>query len=71
VAFIYLTGGQVLRVATSREAVENDLRAAAAGEILHYEVDFPAGGAAQPAMVTVLAQNVAAVSDQPLPNPLR
>lgn len=29
---------------TSREAVANDLLAAARGKVLHYEVDFPAAG---------------------------
>ena len=70
-AFIYLSGGQVLQVATSREAIANDLLAAGPGRTLEYEVDFPAGGATQPAKVTVLAENVAAVSDQPLPRPPR
>lgn len=70
-AFIYLAGGQVLRVPVSREAIANDLRAARPGETLEYEVDFPAGGATQPAKVTVVAENIAAVSDQALPNPLR
>jgi hypothetical protein len=70
-AFIYLAGGQVLHVAPSREAIANDLAAGSPGKTLEYEVDFPAGGATQPAKVTVLAENIAAVSDQRLPNPLR
>jgi hypothetical protein len=71
VAFIYLAGGQALRVPASREAIVNDLLAAGPGKTLEYEVDFPALGATQPAKVTVLAENITAVSDQPLPNPLR
>jgi hypothetical protein len=35
--------------------------------ILRYEVNFRSGGASQPGTVAVLAQNIAAVSDQPLP----
>jgi hypothetical protein len=60
-----------LRVPTSREAVANDLLAAARGKVLQYEVDFPAAGPTSARDVTVLAQNVAAVSDQPPPNRLR
>jgi hypothetical protein len=70
-AFVYLSGGQVLRVMPSREAIANDLAAALPDGTLEYEVDFPGGGATQPATVMVLARNIAAVSDQPLPNPLR
>ncbi|MGO9791642.1 MAG: hypothetical protein ACLP0J_03490 [Solirubrobacteraceae bacterium] len=70
-AFIYLSGGQVLRVPASREAITNDLQRVGPGQTLVYEVGFPSGGAAQPGEVTVVAANIAAVSDQPLPNPLR
>jgi hypothetical protein len=69
-AFIYLSGGQVLSVSVSREAVENDMNVANP-KVLRYEVDFPSGGARQPGTVSVLAHNIAAVSDQPLPNPIR
>ncbi|MGO9901499.1 MAG: hypothetical protein ACLP0J_17870 [Solirubrobacteraceae bacterium] len=71
-AFVYLSGGQVLRVTPSREAITNDLQRAEASQTLVYDVNFPSGGAAaQPGEVTVVAANIAAVSDQPLPNPLR
>lgn len=69
-AFIYLSGGQVLRVSQSRETIENDLERAGEQAVLRYEVDFPAGGAKMPRPVTVLAANVAVVSDEKLPNPL-
>ena len=40
-AFVYLSGGQVLRVMPSREAIANDLPAALPDGTLEYEVDFP------------------------------
>jgi hypothetical protein len=43
VAFIYLTGGQVLRVAASREAIANDLLAAGSGKTLDYRSTSPPG----------------------------
>src|SRR6202035_3330526 len=44
VAFIYLCGGQVLRVSQSREEIENDLQRAEPGVLLKYEIGLPAGG---------------------------
>jgi hypothetical protein len=69
-AFIYLSGGQVLRVSESREAVESDLEGAKGPTVLRYDIDTPADGATRPMTVGVLAINIAAVADQPLPNPL-
>jgi hypothetical protein len=69
-AFVYLCGGQVLNVSASREVVEDDI-SVANPRVLRYEIDFPSGGARQPGTVAVLAHNIVAVSDQPLPNPLR
>ena len=70
-AFIYLCGGQVLRVSQSREEVENDLLRSDPDVLLKYEVGLPAAGTQRPVAVAVVAGNVAAVSDERLPNPLR
>jgi hypothetical protein len=69
-AFIYLSSGQVLRVSESREAVESDLQGAEGQTVLRYDVDIPVNGATRPMAVSVLAMNIAAVADQPLPSPL-
>ena len=70
-AFIYLCGGQVLLVSQSREEVESDLLRSEPDVLLKYEVGLPAAGTQQPMPVSVVAGNVAAVSDERLPNPLR
>ena len=70
-AFIYLCGGQVLRVSQSREEVENDLLRSEPDVLLKYEVGLPAVGTHRPMPVAVVAGNVAAVTDERLPNPLR
>lgn len=70
VAFIYLSGGKVLRVSATREEVTADLQRAGADQTLVYEVGFPSAGVAEPGEVTIVAGNIAAVSDRPLPNPL-
>jgi hypothetical protein len=68
-AFIYLAGGRVLRVSQTREAIEKDLHGPRSRAVLTYEVGVPAGGAQRAMPVTVLAANIAAVSDERLPNP--
>ena len=70
-AFIYLCGGQVLLVSQSREEVENDLLRSDPDVLLKYEVGLPVAGTQRPMPVAVVAGNVAAVSDERLPNPLR
>lgn len=66
-AYIYMAGGWVVRVPTSREAIENDLKSRPAGGLLSYEVDFPAGGARASEPVTVNAAQISLVTNQPLP----
>lgn len=67
-AFIYLSGGVVLNVSASRDAIEIDLERADDATLLHYDVDFPTGGAKQAAPVTVIARHVVAVSQQVIPD---
>jgi hypothetical protein len=64
-AFIYLTGGQVLKVPSSREAIANDMAQAGAGQTRMY--DLPRGSARPQTQVTVLLASIAAVSDDKLP----
>ena len=65
-AFIYLSGGQVLQVPPSKEAVENDLRDAS-DQLLRYEVD----DVPQSVYVSVVSAHVVAISDEPIPKPRR
>jgi hypothetical protein len=66
-AYIYMAGGWVIRVPTTRESVHETLSRAAPDETLTYEVDFDAGGATQPGPVTINAAQISLVTDQPLP----
>jgi hypothetical protein len=66
-AYIYMAGGAVLKVPTSREAIMNDLNSTRPARILEYEVDFPAGGAMHPTRVAVNPAQIAVVSEQQLP----
>jgi hypothetical protein len=65
-AFVYLSGGQVLRVPTSRESIANEMLTQEPGEVITFEVDLPAGGATRSAQVSVAAAHIVAVSDEPL-----
>jgi hypothetical protein len=66
-AFVYLSGGQSLRVPTSRESIVNEIRNPEPGEVITFEVDLPAGGATRSAQVSVSVAQIVAVSDEPLP----
>ena len=63
-AFIYLSGGQVLQVPPSKEAVENDLRDAS-DRLLQYEADDKP----QSVYVSIVPAHIVAITDEPIPQP--
>jgi len=66
-AFIYMSGGWVLRVPTTRDGILASLKSQPPGGLLEYEVDAPSGRALSPTTVTVAAAQIAVISDAPLP----
>jgi hypothetical protein len=66
-AFIYLSSGHVVHVSEGREKVLQQLQAA--GDVVEFDVAFPAGNATQAEPVSFNPMQIVAVSEQPLPQP--
>jgi hypothetical protein len=66
-AFVYLTGGFVIRVPEGRDAILTELNKSSPGRMLEFQVEIPSGGARVAVPVSVAATQIVLVSDTPIP----